>query len=290
MSKRLDNLRRLLTEPLGAHIDDQRLAEMAAAISAGEDVDALFATELAHIEQCLACAAEYDELVTLSVTAVTDMSLAAQEISPQEVFAELIRRAADVSLDRTMVRQLIAALPFLFTQPPASPTEFDETLAGNDLAEQRTHLPILQAVRHNLAALAAYLTSASNAVWGRVLQTEITTAAQGYSLNFQPALAPAVPTLSSGVVGEEWELFSRRVGQMPPLHVDVRAQRQTDLACRLIVQVDRPGLVSAAGRQVTVQFAEESVTQVTDYNGNVTFSDIPIAALAGLVLTIAEQT
>jgi hypothetical protein len=290
MSKRLDNLRRILAEPLGAHIDDQRLAEMAAGTTAGEEVDALFATELAHIEQCLACAAEYDELVTLSVTAVTDMHVAAQEISPQEVFAELIRRAADVSLNRNMVRQLIAALPFLFTQPPASATAFDEALAGKDLAEQRTHLPILQAVRRNLAALTAYLTSASNAVWGRALQTETTTATQGYRLNFQPALAPAIPTLSSGVVGEEWELFSRRVGQMPPLHVDVRARRQTDLACRLIVHVDRPGLVSAAGRQVTVQFAGESVTQVTDDNGNVTFSDVPIAALAELVLTIAEQT
>lgn len=47
----------------------------------------MFGTELAHIEQCSACAAEYDELVNYSVSAVAHMHLSAQKITPQEVFA-----------------------------------------------------------------------------------------------------------------------------------------------------------------------------------------------------------
>ena len=291
MSKRLDDLRRMLTEPLGAHIDDERLAEMAAATAAGEDVDAMFGTELAHIEQCSACAAEYDELVNYSVSAVADMNLATQKITPQEMFAELIRRETDESLDSDVIRQAIATLPFFFTESPSSAAAFDQALVGTSISQQRNHLPrVFQSVRRNLSALTAYLSSTANAIWGHALQTETTSSAQGYSLNFQPAQAPAIPILGGHTVGDKWELFSRRVGKMPPLHVDVRAQRQTDLACSLTVHVDRPGLVSAAGRRITVVYGEVTATKATDDNGDVTFEEVPIAALAGLVLSIDEQT
>lgn len=290
MSKRLNDLRRLLTEPESAHLDDLRLAELAAATAAGEDMETAYAAELAHIEQCAVCADAYDELVALSETAVADMHLAAQEMTPQALFVELISREIGESVEKDEIDQVIASLPLFFAQQPASAAAFDRTLADKFRPTQSHHLPrILQAVRRNLAALTAYLASAANAIWQNPLQTETTQADQGYILNFQPALAPAIPILGGDVAGKKRELFSRRVGQMTPLQVDVQAQRQTELACVLAIRVDRPGLATAAGRQITVIYGARSDTKITDDNGVAMFNEVPVAALASLVLNIDEQ-
>ncbi|MEM7117611.1 MAG: hypothetical protein AAF614_34585 [Chloroflexota bacterium] len=83
MSDYLDQLRQALSEPLGPHLDDEVLAEMATAEAAGEDIEVLFAQELIHLEQCVQCAEAYAELVELMETAVSAMALPA--VVPPEV-------------------------------------------------------------------------------------------------------------------------------------------------------------------------------------------------------------
>lgn len=63
MSKRLDELRRLLTEPPGEHLSDETLAEIVTAELAGEDVDNLFADHIRHLESCERCAEAYSALM-----------------------------------------------------------------------------------------------------------------------------------------------------------------------------------------------------------------------------------
>jgi hypothetical protein len=120
------------------------------------------------------------------------------------------------------------------------------------------------------------------------LAVQTAVAGQQHRLQFQPAAAPAMPTLSSQATGDEWLLLSRRIGQQPAWYVAARAQRQSTLACTLTVHVDRPGLADASGRVVAIEYGGQRETAVTDTSGTATFGDVPIAALATLVLTIDE--
>ncbi len=69
MSKRLDELRRLLTEPPGEHLSDETLAEIVTAELAGEDVDTRFAEQIRHLESCERCAEAYSALTEAIVAA-----------------------------------------------------------------------------------------------------------------------------------------------------------------------------------------------------------------------------
>lgn len=69
MSKRLDELRRLLTETPGEHLSDETLAEIVTAELAGEDVDNLFAEQFRHLESCERCAEAYSALMEAIVAA-----------------------------------------------------------------------------------------------------------------------------------------------------------------------------------------------------------------------------
>jgi hypothetical protein len=88
----LDALRRALTAPLGAHVDDETMALLVTAEAAGEDIEETYAAPLAHIERCATCAESYLELAQMMLEAVAEMDAAADAVSPEEVYALLLAR------------------------------------------------------------------------------------------------------------------------------------------------------------------------------------------------------
>lgn len=98
MSEYRNQLRQALTKPLGSHLNEAVLAEIATAEVAGEDVETLFANELAHLEMCVHCAEGYAALVALMETAVSEMTLRAEEISEINKANTLWQRANTVIL------------------------------------------------------------------------------------------------------------------------------------------------------------------------------------------------
>lgn len=283
MNEHLDDLRRLLTEPTGPHLDDETLVELVTAELSGEDVDVLYAAEMVHLAHCAECAAAYEELASLSFTAVASMAIAAYAITPQEAFIRLLQVELTES-DAAHVSQVVAALPGLFAESPATPEEFDAALAHTIWPQS---LPdVTMAVRHRLTALAAYLASAAASVWGRAVEVQTAVSPQGHRLQLQPAPGTAVPVLSSAEAGDEWHLLSRRVGQPIAWHVSMRAARRSATGCALIVHVDRPGLANAGGRKVAIVYGGRQETAVTDAHGTVAFPLVPIAALPTLQVTI----
>lgn len=286
MSRSLNNLRRALIEPLGPHLEDDNLAEIAAAEAAGEDVDTLYATAMDHLSQCPACIAAYGELATIWQTAVSGMSAAAQTVTSQQAFLALLQKDPTTLVNEAALEA--AALPLLFSQPPDTPEAFDAVLANATLPLQSTN--VVQAAKRNLAALAAFLAGVATEAWGKAVEVKTDVSAQYCHLQFTPAASPAMPVLSSGESGEDWSLLSRRVGRHPVTwHISARAQRESATACTLRVQADRPGLVDAAGRRITIMYGLETKMAVTDANGVAAFPHIPIAALTHLRMTIDTQ-
>jgi hypothetical protein len=85
MSKRLDELRQLLSGLAGEHLADETLAEIVTAEIAGESVEQLYASELRHLESCMLCAEAYGRLVEITLAAdelaaVTDAGAAAEGV------------------------------------------------------------------------------------------------------------------------------------------------------------------------------------------------------------------
>jgi hypothetical protein len=71
MNKRgLAALFEALSTPIGSHLDDETLAVMVDAEMAGEDIEALYGSQIGHIERCERCASAYSELMVLLQTAV----------------------------------------------------------------------------------------------------------------------------------------------------------------------------------------------------------------------------
>ncbi|MCL4266944.1 MAG: hypothetical protein KJ069_27440 [Anaerolineae bacterium] len=282
MNNHLDDLRRILTEPAGPHLDDEKLAEMVTAELSGEDVDVLYTPETAHLGRCPDCAAAYEELASLSFTAVAGMAAAAYAMTPQQAFMTLLQ--PELAEPAANLSQVIAALPLLFAEPPTTPEEFEAVLAHTTWAQSVPD--VATTVLRHLAALTAYLTSTAAAVWGRAVDVQTAVLPQGHQLQLQPAPGTAVPVLSSAETGDEWHLLSRSVGHPVAWHVSMRAARRSATGCALMVHVDRPGLADADGRQVTIAYGGREETAVTDANGTATFPLVPIAALPTLQVTI----
>jgi len=286
MNNRLDELHRLLANPVTTHLTDDSLAEMAAAEAAGEDVDAHYPDELAHLAQCSRCATEYGELVAFTLVALSDMAVAAQAVTPQAVLLALLEKEL-VEPAAPHAVEVVAAMPLLFANPPATPAEFDASLVNTSLPQKSP--AVVQAVRRNLAALAAFLVGTAATIWGQAVDVKTAVAALGYQLQLRPAMRTAVPVLSSAEKGQEWLLLSRRVGHPVSWQVSARVLAQSATAGTLKIQADRPGLTDASGRQITITYGERSVTAVTDATGTAKFADVPIAALPILLVTINVQ-
>jgi len=303
-------LRRALEEPAGSHLDDETLAALATAEAAGDEVEALYPGEVAHVEACVRCAEAYGELVELMVEAVDAMAVAAQKASPREVYAALLARrlatsegpqaAEDVE---GVAQRVAAALPVLFTEVPAAPEEVTPALVaaaleagfvdqGADQAKEEDVAAALaeqvtEAVREQVAALALYLQGAAEAAWKRAPAVRTVIGDRSQEAIVQRGPAPAILREPPAEYGAEGA--ARRAeeggGRLP---VTLRAVRLSTLACRLEVQVEAvEGAV--AGVAVRVQLPGREEVAMTDGRGLATFFPVPIAALPHLVVSVEGE-
>ncbi len=125
-----------------------------------------------------------------------------------------------------------------------------------------------------------------NALWGRVVNATTEIQEAWYVLRLSFAAPTQVPTLASSTTGEEWLLFSQRVGQPVPLTIETRAMRQSDLNCQLLVRVDRLGLAQVAGRSVHIVAQDLDQTMATDEAGVARFENVPIAVLVQIIIQV----
>jgi hypothetical protein len=230
---------------------------------------------------------------------MAEMAKAAAVVDPQEVYTSLLAGQVDPSTAPTenlfgLLQNITDILPALFSRLPASLEELDETVVATAVKttpglSSELATKIIQAIGRNLSALTAYLLGAANTAWGRNLDIQTTVSERGHTLHLRPGPTIAVPILGSQETGEKWSLLERPVGYPLPLHVSVRAERLTELACRLVVQVDRPGLQRAEGRTVQIRYGSQAETAMTDENGRATFAPIPVGALLELDILIADD-
>ena len=82
----LTALYQALVEPIGPHLDDETVAEIASAEAAGENVDQMYAIQLQHIESCVKCAEAYASLVVGMLAATTDMAETANVLASRETY------------------------------------------------------------------------------------------------------------------------------------------------------------------------------------------------------------
>jgi hypothetical protein len=229
-----------------------------------------------------------------------EMAIAAAIVTPQDVYTALLLRDlkrmghAGTELAAT-VRSVVAELPERFSHLPVTAAEVDAaglrmTVSGRVGLLADLFPALHQALRRRVATLGSYLQTVANTTWGRPINAQITSTAAGHRLQLRPRPAPAIPILESNTgleaSGEEWLLLAHPVGSAAPLFVEVRARRQSELACALRVRVDRPSTGSPAGRAIEIKAAGQTTTAVTDNLGIVQFSDIPIAALPELEIFI----
>jgi len=295
MNKHLNTLKRTLTELSNPHLDNETLSEIVATELAGEDINTLFPTEAQHIETCLQCAETYSKLVEMMMSTIEEMATVADSVSPLEVYTTiLLRQVKSQTTPATnlteSVRAVASLLPPLFTRLPKTISDIDETrletAATTSGISRKLVMKIIRAVSQNLNALSAYLIGAANTAWGGSLDIETAVSERGHILRLRPGTPLTVPTLSGQEVGDKWPMWERPMGRPLPLNVSVRAERLSDLTCRLVVQVDRPGLKRVDGRKVQISYADRVETAVTDKNGIATFAPIPVSTLFTLDLEI----
>lgn len=292
----LGALRRALAGPPGSHLDDEVLAEMVTAEVSGEDVEAVYATQLEHVESCVSCAETYGDLLSLMADAVEEMAAAAAAQSPADVYATVLQRelaAAGVERDDlpALAREVASTLAASFTRLPddVSVEMARAALAQSATGDEREPelvTAVTQALQQTRSALALYLETAAGNLWGRAVavRDEAAVRWRRLYLSLEPPRGAAL--LRAETVGDRWPLFQREVGDPRPLTVEAHAERVGPLACRIVVRVDRPGLRRAAGRAVEIAYRDIRQRRETDENGVARFEPIPIAALPELAVHV----
>ena len=288
----LSVLHAILTQTPTPHLDDDVLAEMATTEAAGEDIDSLYPSEVRHIESCPQCAQAYGEIVEMMFVAVGDMAAAAAMVKQRDVYSAILLRDIETQIGTLphladFVRSVADKLPAMFTGLPASPSDVSpETVetAAKEMANVFANKPqivsaITQSIHRNLSALSLFLAGSADAVWGRAVRVKSDIETAWQTLQLRPAPEVLVPTLGGREAGREWQLLNQRVGQPVPFNVTAWAERVSPLACKVCVQVDRPGLSDVTGRAVQIHYAGQIQTTRTDPAGIACFESVPIAAI-----------
>ena len=91
----LTALYQALVEPIGPHLDDETVAEIASAEAAGENVDQMYAIQLQHIESCVKCAEAYASLVEGMLAATTDMAETANVLASRKTYEDQLGQLAN---------------------------------------------------------------------------------------------------------------------------------------------------------------------------------------------------
>lgn len=291
--KDLAALHTALTQPLGPHLSDETLAEVATAEAAGENMERMFAEQLRHIEHCVLCAEAYSHLMEMSLAVFQNMTEAAEVVDPLAVYADLLfnrvkHRVGDLLGLRVLAGSVAASLPALFTAVPASPQEehasaihslVTRKASGSESAQAAPHL--VQSIHELWSALSIALEGRAHSMWGRLVKTRSGLTAGWNTL--QLSLLPAqVAQLGGEETGDRWFLVDERLGDPIPVRFSMQADRLSPLACRISIHIHRPGLRRLAGRPVQLLFAGTTLEGQIDARGQVQFEPVPVGAISDL--------
>lgn len=288
----LNSLRRALTAPLGAHVDDETLALLVTTEAAGEDIEETYATPLAHIERCAACAESYFELAQMMLAAVAEMDAAADAIAPEDIYASLLAQELErEGLETWQARQLAEAaahaLPLGLTAVPA-PEDVDQSLMqavlGTVADTGQSLTDLVRAVQRTASSLDLYLRNLADAVWERqvVAKKEIE---EGWA-RLQITLAHEGSAKVIRESGPEWMMFREQVNESWPLAVEARAERIDAISCRLVLQLKQSQQPYTIGGTVRLRVGSKMWEAVADHEGTVQFAPLPIAALPALLIEV----
>ncbi len=278
-------LQEALTASLDPHLDDETLAELTTAEAAGEDLEQAYPKETAHLELCVPCAEAYAELLTLMAETFAGMTQAAAAVSSADVYqAVLLGQFEETSPELSAAAaQVAAAIPRHITAVKDK-AQIADALQNISLPAQ-WDAKIRQAVQRAPAALGLYLTGVADALWRQAFDVHTELTAQWGRI--QPQLLPTAvrPVLSGAESGPTKTLFDISVR---PLTVDVQATRTAPLTCDLSVRVDRIGLKDVEGRVVQLAYDEHARETRTDDTGTARFTNVPIAVLGEMTISIAR--
>lgn len=261
-------LRQAMGGPPGQHLERQRLAEVAAAEAAGEPVEEIYPAALAHLEECLACAEVYSQLVMMALNSAETMAAAADAVPPEAVYAAFLRQAAP-EMPPHILESVVARLPLHFTAAPLSPDDVRQQVVEPATAGTWT-TRLLQAIRQELPALRLYLEEAAAAVWQRV---------EGLQVDVNGRRLPIGTTL---VFSLREENTAYAVGEW----VAVELARLSPLAGRLTVRLHPADDDPVAGRSISIQIEQDTLTAITDEQGIAHFEPVPLAALPYLTIEV----
>lgn len=271
-----------LRRPPTPHLNDERMAEIATAEAAGEDIAQGYPAEVAHLESCVACSEMYGALLEMLDGAVADMGFAVWQSAAS--FSDLLLAQLPAQPEwAAVVERVVEQLPIYFGDVPAGIAP--ETLAP--LVPQPSQAIILaQTLNHNLAALANHLSGRAIAVWQGVWKVKTELSGRWSTIHLQLTSPPAIATLNAGQTGNKKRLFSQRVGYPIPFTINGQVEKISPFACQLQVRIDRPGIEELSGRSVEIRYGQAQHQNLTDLTGTAHFGPIPIAALPYLVVRI----
>lgn len=306
-------LRRVLTEVADFHLDDARLALVASAEAAGEDVEHLYPAELWHIEQCVSCAYQYGELVADLQAAFQEIADDAATVPPAAVYAAwLLARSGLAGRLRELVEALVARLPIFFSSRPVTAADVSRTVVERATrlaaADTRQPLPdpafvaaILKAIRADVSALSLYLAGVAQSIWGRRMAVQHSATPGWSSLQITPLSTSGAAVREEPVVytlaeipptdaGEVWRIAEQELADPSSIRLEVLARRLSPLSCFLAVRVEQGDRPPLANYRVQIRYGEMEWEVLTDPAGLSVFSPLPIAALAQITMTARAPT
>jgi hypothetical protein len=302
-SEALERLRKALVAPAGPHLGDETLAEIWSIEATGEQPAEHYRAALEHLESCPDCAEAYSALARLWQATTEDMSQAAAQIQPLEVYAALLTDRLQAALGSVpglveVVRLVAAGLPLYFSQPPAAEPTIQPAWIEQiwqRAAAPKPELPpgfgaqISATIGQLGAALAVYLERQATQLWGKRLEASLVSAAAGSALRLQ--LPSHAGIAEEGVVwppGKRWQILDRPVEVRGSDRITLVAEKVTALGCRLAVGwvAESAGEAGLADRRVTIRFGAVEKTASLDPTGVAEFEAVPIAALPQLHISL----
>ncbi len=132
-----------------------------------------------------------------------------------------------------------------------------------------------------------YTRGQAEALWQKVYSVTAQERDGGFQLRI--GFAPqTVPVLHGEEIGDSRTIFNQRVGSPLPYLLTIRVERETELTCRLIMQVDRPDLFDVSGQVVRIRYGGRVKTAVTDDDG-VVETAVPIIELSKIIIHVVYK-
>ncbi len=202
-----------MSEPIGTHLDDETLAVIVDAEMAGQDVEQLYSSELAHIEQCERCASAYSELMLMVETAVEEMAQS-------------------------------------MTVP--------EDITAFDIA----------------------------AIWRQAFSLTAEKIENQFRLSFGRPTSQFAEPGPVYQAGDDWSFPPIILPSSRPIQVDTALTRLSDDTCRLTIRLQALDDQPLSSPTIEIQYDQTVETAETAPDGSAHFTQIPIAALPSLTITI----